>query len=182
MRLLWVSFLILTLNACVSIKPVRDTRNIDNEVTFSMDARLGVRYIENSRDKSFTGKMEWEEANHVTDVVLSSAIGTAVAHLRVTQQDATLTTSGGEVYIKRTPEELLHHLLGYELPFSNLRQMIGAADKVLPELMVYDDWEIKVLTRYADQNLAKKLLMTRQKPTKLTMTLFIDERSDVFND
>lgn len=182
MRFLCMFFLILTLNACVSMKPVRDVQNLDDHVVFSMNARMGVQYVENNQDKSLTGKIQWEDTGRATDVILASPLGTAIASLNVTQQNTTLKTSTGEVYIEKTPEALLYRLLGYELPLSNLRQMIGVSNKHLPELVVYNDWEIKVVTRYANQNLAKKLLMTRQIPTKLTMTLFIDERSDAPNE
>jgi outer membrane biogenesis lipoprotein LolB len=178
MRKLLGCFLILTLSACASLKPVRNPDDVNDRVKFSMDARFSVNYVEDTKNKNLTGKMQWEESNRATDVVLSSPIGSAMASLHLTNNEAVLKTSSGEMYVEKTAEELLYRMLGYELPLSDLRKMIGSKDVPLPDGAKFNEWSAQVDQRFENPNLAKKLTITRQKPTPLTMILFIDERSD----
>ncbi|TDR32037.1 outer membrane lipoprotein LolB [Hydromonas duriensis] len=171
----------LFLTACASVAPVRDANNIDDKVQFSMDGRFAVQYIENGEDKSMTGKMLWEETRRATDITLSTPLGNAIAGLHITPNEARIKTSDGHLFVENTPEELMYRLLGYELPFSNLRSMVGSSQKSLAEHTVLEGiegWDVKVTNRFPNPNLAKKLIITRIKPTPLTFTLFIDERSD----
>ena len=71
MRKLLGCFLILTLSACASLKPVRNPDDANDRVKFSMDARFSVNYVEDTKNKNLTGKMQWEESNRATDVVLA---------------------------------------------------------------------------------------------------------------
>jgi outer membrane biogenesis lipoprotein LolB len=169
----------LMISACASVAPVRDANNVNDKVRFNMDGRFSVQYVEKNTDKNLTGKMQWEETGRATDIILASPIGTAMASLHVTRNEAVLKTSSGEMYSEKTPEELLYRALGYELPFSNLRQMVGTANQPLADALSIDGWDVKILQRFNNyNNLAKKLLISRQDPTPVTMTLFIDERSD----
>jgi hypothetical protein len=57
--------------------------------------------------------------------------------------------------------------------------MVGTANQPLADALSIDGWDVKILQRFNNyNNLAKKLLISRQDPTPVTMTLFIDERSD----
>jgi outer membrane biogenesis lipoprotein LolB len=182
MHRLWMIGSTLILCACTSLAPVREANNPNDTVQFSMDARFAVQYIEDNSDKNLTGKMQWEESRRATDIVLATPIGTSIASLRVTRNEAVLKTANGDMFSEKTPEELLNRMLGYELPLSYLRQAVGSTHTPLPEIRNYDVWNIKVLNRFNNANLAKKLLITRQKPTPVSMTLLIDERSDAPNE
>ncbi|MGL4767396.1 MAG: lipoprotein insertase outer membrane protein LolB [Formosimonas sp.] len=172
----------LAISACTSLAPVRDANNPNDAVQFNMDARFGVQYIEDGKDKNLTGKMQWEETRRATDIILANPIGTSLASLHITRTEAVLKTANGDMFSEKTPEELLYRMLGYELPLSHMRQAIGSAQSALPEHRDYDVWHVQVLSRFSNPNLAKKLLITRQKPTPVSMTLMIDERNDAPNE
>mgnify|MGYP003601200545 FL=1 len=179
MRRLLILTSTLVMCACTSLAPVREA---NETVNFNMDARFAVKYMEDDKDKSLTGKMQWEETRRATDIILATPIGTSMASLHVTRNEAVLKTANGDMFSEKTPEELLNRMLGYELPLSYLRQAVGSANTPLLESRNYDVWNIKVLSRFKNPNLAQKLLITRQKPTPVTMTLMIDERSDAPNE
>lgn len=207
MRRLLVLCTAVILSACASLAPVRDANDVNDRVAFSMDARFSVQYSDNNEDKNLTGKMQWEETQRATDIVFATPIGTSMANLHVTRNESVLKTADGGMYVEKTPEELLNRMLGYELPLSYLRQAIGSVNTPLPEggvflfspsirqitsptfntplppnSRLYEAWRIQVLDRFTNPNLAKKLLITRQVPTPITMTVFIDERSDAPNE
>lgn len=182
MRRFILAVSILSLCACTSLTPTRDAGNLDDKVNFNMDTRFAVQYTQNASDKNLTGKMQWEETRRATDIVLATPIGTSMASLHVTRHEAVLKTASGDMFSEKTPEELLYRILGYELPLSYLRQAVGSVNLPLLENRNYDVWHIQVLSRFNNPNLAKKLLITRQKPTPISMTLMIDERSDAPNE
>lgn len=171
----------LTLAACASVAPKRDANNINDVVQFNMDARFAVNYIDQGEDKSMTGKMQWEDTRRATDITLSTPLGNAMAALHVTQNEARVKTSDGHLFVENTPEELTYRLLGYELPLSNVRQWIGTKGQPLPKAD-QGDWHVEYTKTFNDPSLAKRMVVTRLKPSPLTFTLMVDERSDAPNE
>jgi outer membrane biogenesis lipoprotein LolB len=108
MRRLLILTSTLVMCACTSLAPVREA---NETVNFNMDARFAVKYMEDDKDKSLTGKMQWEETRRATDIILATPIGTSMASLHVTRNEAVLKTANGDMFSEKTPEELLRHRL-----------------------------------------------------------------------
>ena len=100
-----------------------------------------------------------------------------MANLHITRNEAVLKTADGDMYVEKTPEELLARLLGYELPISLIKEALGRAGKPAPDQIGNNEWQLSVVSRF-DNGTPKKLIAERLKPSPLTMTVFIDERSD----
>jgi outer membrane lipoprotein LolB len=172
-----IAVVALSLTACASVRPVRDANNVNDQVTFSMDGRFGVTYIDNGEDKSTTGKIEWQETRRATDIILATPLGNAMASLHITPHEAVLKSANGDMLTEKTPEELLYRALGYELPISLIQQAIGRSGQPAPDRIGDRDWDIAIASRF-DNGKPKKIIAERQRPSPLTMTVFIDERSD----
>lgn len=170
-----------TLASCASVKPVRDANNTLDNVKFNMDARFAVNYFEGSTDKSLTGKMQWEDTGRATDVTLSSPLGNALASFHITPYEATLKTADRQMFVEKTPEELTYRLLGYELPLSKVHSWIGSKGRPLPPTD-QGEWQLEYTKTFTDPNLAKRIVVKRVKPSPLTFTMMIDERSDAPNE
>ena len=170
LKKLTVAIAVTTLTACASIRPVQDA---NDPVGFNMNGRFGIQYIEDGKDKSNTGKIEWQE----TRQALATPLGNAMANLHITRNEAVLKTADGDMYVEKTPEELLARLLGYELPISLIKEALGRAGKPAPDQIGNNEWQLSVVSRF-DNGTPKKLIAERLKPSPLTMTVFIDERSD----
>lgn len=169
---------ITLLSACTSVRPQRDAHDANDQVGFEMNGRFGVKYIEDGKDKSSTGKIEWQETRKATDIILATPIGNAVASLHITPLETVLKTSDGQMYVEKTPEELLYRVMGYELPISMIKEILGRAGKPAPDALSDPYWHLTVESRFAN-GLPKKILANRVKPSPLTMTVLIDQRSDV---
>jgi outer membrane biogenesis lipoprotein LolB len=174
LKKLTVAIAVTTLTACASIRPVQDA---NDPVGFNMNGRFGIQYIEDGKDKSNTGKIEWQETRQATDITLATPLGNAMANLHITRNEAVLKTADGDMYVEKTPEELLARLLGYELPISLIKEALGRAGKPAPDQIGNNEWQLSVVSRF-DNGTPKKLIAERLKPSPLTMTVFIDERSD----
>lgn len=176
-----IATLALTLTACASVRPVREANNTLDTVKFNMDARFAVNYFEGSTDKSLTGKMQWEDTARATDVILSTPLGNALAAIHITPVEATLKTADHQMFSEKTPEELTYRLLGYELPLSKMRRWMGTKGQPLPTTD-QGEWQLEYTKTFTDPTLAKRIIIKRTKPTPLTVTMMIDERSDAPNE
>jgi outer membrane lipoprotein LolB len=86
-----------------------------------LHGRLSVRYTQNGEPKSMSGNYNWRQTGACTDVALSTPIGSTIATISVTPNEAVL--SEGNKPPRRAPDidTLSAQILGWSLPVAGLR-------------------------------------------------------------
>lgn len=94
-----------------------------------LTGRLNVTYQKNDQPESATVNFNWQQTAQRTDVTLYTPLGSTLATIAVTPQEAVLTQS--DKAPRRAPDidTLSARLLGWSLPVSGLRDWLqGYAD------------------------------------------------------
>lgn len=162
------------LTACSTLTPVQHTE----KAYFNMDGRMAVE-LPRSPEKSSSGKIRWDEYPSVTDITLSTPFGNAVALVHLTPTEASYKGSDGSVVREASADELFYRLFGMDMPIANLRDWIGTPNRPLLKVRDENGWHVVVTDTFANPNLAKRIEVTREQPEPMTLTLSIDNRSDV---
>lgn len=174
LRTLCLGLSIIALTACSTLIPVQRTEKID----FNMDGRMAVD-MPNAPEKSSSGKIRWDEYPSATDITLSTPFGNAVALVHLTPTQATYKGSDGSVVTENSADELFYRLFGMDMPIANLRDWIGTPNRPLAKVRDENGWHVVVTDTFKNPNLAKRIEVSRTRPEPMTLTLSIDNRSDV---
>jgi outer membrane lipoprotein LolB len=89
-----------------------------------LHGRLSVKYTQNGEPKSMSGKFDWKQTPQRTDVALSSPIGSTIATIAVTPDQAVLTESGKPPRSAPDIDTLSARILGWSLPVAGLRDWL----------------------------------------------------------
>ena len=77
-------------------------------------------------------------------------------------------------------DELFYRLFGMDMPIANLRDWIGTPNRPLTKVRDENGWHVVVTDTFANNpNLAKRIEVSRSQPEPMTLTLGIDNRSDL---
>lgn len=99
-----------------SVAPYRDQ--------VELAGRLNVVYQKNDKPESATVNFTWQQTAQRTDVTLFSPVGSTLATIAVTPQEAVLTQSGKPPRSAPDVDTLSARLLGWSLPVSGLRDWL----------------------------------------------------------
>ncbi|MGK5025052.1 lipoprotein insertase outer membrane protein LolB [Janthinobacterium sp. RB2R34] len=99
-----------------SVAPYRDQ--------IELAGRLNVVYQKNDKPESATVNFTWQQTAQRTDVTLFSPVGSTLATIAVTPQEAVLTQSGKPPRSAPDVDTLSSRLLGWSLPVSGLRDWL----------------------------------------------------------
>lgn len=177
LRRLCVGFSVIALTmltACSTLKPVQHTE----KSYFNMEGRMAVD-MPHSPEKSSSGKIRWDEYPSATDITLSTPFGNAIALVHLTPTQATYKSSDGSVVTEESADELFYRLFGMDMPIANLRDWIGTPNRPLVKVRNKNGWHVVVTDTFANPNLAKRIEISRSQPEPITLTLGIDNRSDL---
>lgn len=86
-----------------------------------LHGRLSVKYTRNGEPQSLSGKFDWKQTAQRTDVTLMSPIGSTIATITVTPEQAVLTESGKPPRSAPDIDALSARILGWSLPVAGLR-------------------------------------------------------------
>ncbi|WP_395403147.1 outer membrane lipoprotein LolB [Pseudoduganella sp. UC29_106] len=89
-----------------------------------LHGRLSVKYTQNGEPKSMSGKFDWKQTPQRTDVALMSPVGSTIATIAVTPQEAVLTESGKPPRSAPDIDTLSARILGWSLPVAGLRDWL----------------------------------------------------------
>lgn len=134
-----------------------------------------------SPEKGSSGKIRWDEYPSATDITLSTPFGNAIALVHLTPTQATYKGSDGSVVTEGSADELFYRLFGMDMPIANLRNWIGTPNRPLVKVRDENGWHVVVTDTFANPNLAKRIEVSRNQPEPMTLTLGIDNRSDLKN-
>ena len=165
-----------TLTACSTLKPVERTE----KPYFNMEGRMAVD-MPRSPEKGSSGKIRWDEYPSATDITLSTPFGNAIALVHLTPTQATYKGSDGSVVTEDSADELFYRLFGMDMPIANLRDWIGTPNRPLVKVRDENGWHVVVTDTFSNPNLAKRIEVSRNQPEPMTLTLGIDNRSDIKN-
>ena len=165
-----------TLTACSTLKPVERTE----KPYFNMEGRMAVD-MPRSPEKGSSGKIRWDEYPSATDITLSTPFGNAIALVHLTPTQATYKGSDGSVVTEDSADELFYRLFGMDMPIANLRDWIGTPNRPLVKVRDENGWHVVVTDTFSNPNLAKRIEVSRNQPEPMTLTLGIDNRSDLKN-
>ncbi|MGO4380120.1 lipoprotein insertase outer membrane protein LolB [Pseudoduganella sp. RAF53_2] len=87
-----------------------------------LHGRLAVKYTQNSEPKSMTVNYSWSQTPQCTNVALSMPIGSTIATIEVTPEQAVLTESGKPPRSAPDIDTLTARILGWSLPVAGLRE------------------------------------------------------------
>ena len=99
-----------------SVAPYRDQ--------VELAGRLNVVYQKNDKPESATVNFTWQQTAQRTDVTLFSPVGSTLATIAVTPQEAVLEQSGKPPRSAPDVDTLSARLLGWSLPVSGLRDWL----------------------------------------------------------
>lgn len=89
-----------------------------------LTGRLNVVYQKDDRPESATVNFNWQQTAQRTDVTLYSPVGSTLATIAVTPQQAVLTQSGKAPRSAPDVDTLSAQMLGWSLPVSGLRDWL----------------------------------------------------------
>ena len=89
-----------------------------------LTGRLNVVYQKDDKPESATVNFNWQQTAQRTDVTLYSPVGSTLATIAVTPQQAVLTQSGKAPRSAPDVDALSAQLLGWSLPVSGLRDWL----------------------------------------------------------
>lgn len=106
-----------TTTANLSTAPVAAYRD-----SIELTGKLFVIYQKDGQPQNLIGNFEWVQTPGQVDVSLSSQLGTTMAKISVTPQQATLTQAGQQPVVAEDIDKLTRRALGWSLPVSGLRE------------------------------------------------------------
>lgn len=106
-----------TTTANLSTAPVAAYRD-----SIELTGKLFVIYQKDGQPQNLIGNFEWVQTPGQVDVSLSSQLGTTMAKISVTPQQATLTQAGQQPVVAEDIDKLTQRALGWSLPVSGLRE------------------------------------------------------------
>jgi outer membrane lipoprotein LolB len=106
-----------TTSANLSSAPVAAYRD-----SIELTGKLFVIYHKDGQPQNLIGNFEWMQKPGQVDVSLSSQLGTTMAKISVTPQQATLTQAGQPPVVAEDIDKLTQRALGWSLPVSGLRE------------------------------------------------------------
>jgi outer membrane lipoprotein LolB len=86
-----------------------------------LHGRLSVKYTQNGEPKSMSGNFNWKQTPQRTDVALSTPIGSTIATIAVTPEEAVLTEGNKPPRSAPDIDTLSARILGWSLPVAGLR-------------------------------------------------------------
>ncbi|EZP38756.1 outer membrane lipoprotein LolB [Janthinobacterium aestuarii] len=89
-----------------------------------LTGRLNVVYQKDDKPESATVNFNWQQTAQRTDVTLYSPVGSTLATIAVTPQQAVLTQSGKAPHSAPDVDALSAQMLGWSLPVSGLRDWL----------------------------------------------------------
>lgn len=139
---------------------------------------MAVHFAQDGQDRDSSGKILWQEHGQFTDITFATPFGNTVAQVHLSPTEATFKGSDGSVVSETTPDMLFYRLFGMDLPIANLHDWIGSSNTPLQHTRDENGWQVRIGQTFANPNLAKSLDISRQSPNALTMSVWIDRRSD----
>ena len=176
LRATFLALSVLALTACSTLTPIQHSE----KAYFNMDGRMAVD-MPRAPEKNSSGKIRWDEYPSATDITLSTPFGNAVALVHLTPTQATYKGSDGSVVTEASADELFYRLFGMDMPIANLRDWIGTPNRPLAKVRDENGWHVVVTDTFKNPNLAKRIEVSRERPEPMTLTLGIDNRSDLKN-
>ena len=176
LRTTFLTLSVLALTACSTLTPVQRSE----KTYFNMEGRMAVD-MPRAPEKNSSGKIRWDEYPSATDITLSTPFGNAVALVHLTPTQATYKGSDGSVVTEASEDELFYRLFGMDMPIANLRDWIGTPNRPLVKVRDENGWHVVVTDTFSNPNLAKRIEVSRNQPEPMTLTLGIDNRSDLKN-
>src|SRR5450830_527903 len=130
-HLLPLSVLCLALSACSTLSSPFSSSAPPSAQTVApyraqveLTGRLNVTYQKNDKPESATVNFNWQQTAQRTDVTLYSPVGSTLATIAVTPQQAVLTQSGKAPRSAPDVDTLSAQMLGWSLPVSGLRDWL----------------------------------------------------------
>ena len=128
-NLLSLTALCLALSACTTLpftsgQPPSSHTVAPYREQVDLAGRLNVVYQKNDKPESATVNFTWQQTPQRTDVTLFSPVGSTLATIAVTPQEAVLTQSGKPPRSAPDIDTLSARLLGWSLPVSGLRDWL----------------------------------------------------------
>ena len=128
-NLIPLTTLCLALSACTTLpftsaQPPSSQAVAPYRDQVELAGRLNVVYQKNDKPESATVNFTWQQTPQRTDVTLFSPVGSTLATIAVTPQEAVLTQSGKPPRSAPDVDTLSSRLLGWSLPVSGLRDWL----------------------------------------------------------
>ena len=128
-NLIPLTVLCLALSACTTLPFTSGQPSSSQTVApyrdqVDLSGRLNVVYQKNDKPESATVNFTWQQTAQRTDVTLFSPVGSTLATIAVTPQEAVLTQSGKPPRSAPDVDTLSARLLGWSLPVSGLRDWL----------------------------------------------------------
>ena len=128
-KLFPLTALCLALSACTTLpftsgQPPSSQTVAPYRDQIELAGRLNVVYQKNDKPESATVNFTWQQTAQRTDVTLFSPVGSTLATIAVTPQEAVLTQSGKPPRSAPDVDTLSARLLGWSLPVSGLRDWL----------------------------------------------------------
>lgn len=128
-KLFPLTALCLALSACTTLpftsgQPPSSQAVAPYRDQVELAGRLNVVYQKNDKPESATVNFTWQQTAQRTDVTLFSPVGSTLATIAVTPQEAVLEQSGKPPRSAPDIDTLSARLLGWSLPVSGLRDWL----------------------------------------------------------
>ena len=128
-NLISLATLCLALSACTTLpftsgQPPSSHTVAPYRDQIELAGRLNVVYQKNDKPESATVNFTWQQTAQRTDVTLFSPVGSTLATIAVTPQEAVLTQSGKPPRSAPDVDTLSSRLLGWSLPVLGLRDWL----------------------------------------------------------
>ena len=128
-NLIPLTALCLALSACTTLpftsgQPPSSQTVAPYRDQVELAGRLNVVYQKNDKPESATVNFTWQQTAQRTDVTLFSPVGSTLATIAVTPQEAVLEQSGKPPRSAPDVDTLSARLLGWSLPVSGLRDWL----------------------------------------------------------
>ncbi|GAB3462120.1 lipoprotein insertase outer membrane protein LolB [Massilia terrae] len=148
-----------TTSANLSQAPVAAYRD-----SIELSGRLFVSYQKDGQPQNLNGNFDWVQQPGRVEVSLSSQLGTTMARISVTPQQATLTQAGQQPVVAADIDTLTARTLGWTLPVSGLREWMQgyatdaggkrfAASPANNTVTTKDGWRLRFVS-WQDENAA----------------------------
>ena len=155
-----------------------------------LTGRLNVVYQKNDKPESATVNFNWQQTAERTDVTLYSPVGSTLATIAVTPQEAVLTQSGKAPRRAPDVDALSAQLLGWSLPVSGLRDWlqgyaIGAdgkrfvASPANDSVTTKDGWRLRYVSwQEVGQNAGENVAGALPQPRRIDAERTTSAQSD----
>jgi outer membrane lipoprotein LolB len=155
-----------------------------------LTGRLNVVYQKNDKPESATVNFNWQQTAERTDVTLYSPVGSTLATIAVTPQEAVLTQSGKAPRRAPDVDALSAQLLGWSLPVSGLRDWlqgyaIGAdgkrfvASPANDSVTTRDGWRLRYVSwQEVGQNAGENVAGALPQPRRIDAERTTSAQSD----